>query len=265
MGSDSPTGFAGFRRNTDACVDERSGASGRCEAGKERLEPSQPGLVGDRRRSARCQKLRRHPRFDLQVVGGCRPVEARSPTSPTEATDIEAQSPRTKTNGRERRSLRSGATTDADGFLVVADPAVGPAIPDPASRRAAMERLSLAGAGRHRNRLAPREELGGSFRPQPQRPASAAAAGADGDVGLSAMPTAVALRTDAAIVSRTDDRHASVGTSRAARLGVDGSRLLELRSVLASPASSSVFRHPPAARRETENAETTGAGRPAGD
>ena len=107
--------------------------------------------------------------------------------------------------------------------------------------------------------------LGGSFRHQPQRPAAAAAAGADGDVGLSSMPAAVALRTDAAIVPRTDDRGASVGTCRAARLGVDGSRLLELRAVLANPAPSSVFRHPPAARRETENAGTTGAGRPAGD
>ena len=121
---------------------------------------------------------------------------------------LEAQSPRTKTNGRERGSLRSGAATDADGFLVVADPAVGPTVSSAASRRRALERLSLVGLGRYGNRLAPLENLADGLWHQPQRSAATTPPGADGDAGLSAMPTAVALRTDAAIVSRTDHRAA---------------------------------------------------------
>src|SRR4030067_2269731 len=134
MGSNSSTGFAGFRQNTDACADERSGASGRCEAGKQRPEPSQLGLVGDRRRSARRQELCRHPRVDLQVVGGRRPGEAQGSPSQTETACLEAQSPRQEGSAGKRGSLCSGATTDVDGFLVVAAPAVCPTLSGPASR-----------------------------------------------------------------------------------------------------------------------------------
>src|SRR4030043_2231255 len=151
MESNSTTGFAGFRQNTYACADERSGASCGCEAGKQSLEPSQPGLVGDRGGPAHCQEFRRHPRLDLQVVGGCRPVGARRSTPQTEAAYLEAQSPRQEGCAGKRGSLRSGATTDVDGFLVVVDLAAGPTLSGPTSQRGAVEGLSSAGIGWHGN------------------------------------------------------------------------------------------------------------------
>ncbi len=94
MGSNSSTRFAGFWQNTDACAVERSGASCGCEAGKQPVELCQHGLAGDCGWPAHRQEFRRHPRLDLQVVGGCRPVEARSCAFQTEAACLEAQSPR---------------------------------------------------------------------------------------------------------------------------------------------------------------------------
>jgi hypothetical protein len=44
----------------------KEAASNRCEAGKQPLEPCQPGLVGDRRRTPHRQEFHQHPGFDLQ-------------------------------------------------------------------------------------------------------------------------------------------------------------------------------------------------------
>ena len=178
-------------------------------------------------------------------------------TSQTEAARLEAQSPRQEGCAGKRGSLRSGATTDADGFLVVADPAVGPTLSGPASRRGAVEGLSPAGIGRHGNRLALLENVGPSLRHQPQRPTATTPSSANGHAGVSAMPAAVALRTDAAIVPRTNLGGPTGRTPGAARLVVDGSRLLELRAVLANPTPTGVFRHPAASRRVAENVEST--------
>ncbi len=176
MGSNSSTRFAGFWQNTDACAVERSGASCGCEAGKQPVELCQHGLAGDCGWPAHRQEFRRHPRLDLQVVGGCRPVEARSCAFQTEAACLEAQSPRQEGRAHERGSFRAGAATDADGFLVVADSAAGATLSGPASRRRAVEGLSFAGGSTARKSPCPTGKRWPKL--------SAPAATADGDDAL---------------------------------------------------------------------------------
>src|SRR4030067_951039 len=92
-----------------------------CLPAKKHLVLCYSGWVGNRGCPVHHQELRRHPGADLQVVGGCQPVEAQSAASQTEAAHLEARPPRQEGCAHQRGSLRSGATTDVDGFLAVAD------------------------------------------------------------------------------------------------------------------------------------------------
>ena len=250
MESNSSTGFAGFRQNTDACADERSGEAAGVKLGNNPLNQANLVWLGI---AAALHTAKNFADIlvltfklledaDLWKPDGPPPKRKRraSKHNPHGKKGVLA-SEEAFVQARQRMPMDfwlwlilllaqrfQAQHPDAvrwKGFRLLALDGTEIALP---YWKTLAQAFGTSRNGRRRRR------------PQAQ----------NGHVGVSAMPAAVALRTDAAIVPRANLGGPAGRTPGAARLAVDGSRLLELWTVLANPTPAGVFRHPAASRRD---------------
>src|SRR3954471_10438168 len=272
MGTNSSTGFASIFPLADVRDVGRGGAAGWREGGGWPAVRGHAGMVG-------CQfGIARRPEFfrraDAYLEASFGPTgmvriflgtpQFRLPER--EKASLQARSAGEIAGLAQRRGVRAGSPADAAELLDVAAHCPGRAVSSGAPRPSPVEEISAADAGWHSSRIGTRPAFGPAFRhgPQweeePQRPRP----GTSGDAGTGSRPHSVALRADALERTRANDRAPPAGGPSAKRFGADGSRVLELRVVLAGGPSRLFLRDPLAAKNPSQDHGKIGGRRPSG-
>src|SRR6266849_885084 len=184
----------------------------------------------------------------------------RAETGPT-AAPPQTRPARARSDPAQRRGLRAGPPQNAGVLLGrrAADSDAGfPGRPWPTG---AVETISSAGARWHHHRAAALATVGSILRHGQERPRSPYPS-PHGDAAVSVGARAVPLRTDALHRRRTPRGPAAAAGVGNQRFGPAGSRLLELRFVLADATPAGVFRHAAESGRALAHAAPAGTRRP---
>src|SRR5438309_3706779 len=236
----------------------------------------QSGMAGGRLGAAHHEKLRERLGYDAQALarrarlaqlalGGGATTRSTPRSTPSQYSDAPPQgSTRPRPDRCQRGSVRPSATTYA---LVVLD-RLARDFERPVRSRArcadTVEAVSSACPGWHHDQHAALETFGRLFRHGQQRQDGTHDASANGDAAVAFGSCPLALRTDA-----VEGRRAHGGRPVAQRVAwrrpaVDGSRLLELRPVLADSRTPRRFCYSQNERRTLSQTAETGPRRPLG-